>query len=205
MSNECNKYFATQKDEQLSLERNWKLINDAITDIDSREFKYLESNLDKFVSLYGKPAVEGKISSVYSIKLANVVFGYDSVNSFEIIRAKIASRNNTMAEKAVSRADMEYYERGKDWKKYAPAADKYISRYSMEDFGTLNNAAYTFYESITDKVLLEKAAGWAKKSIELKEGSFNQDTYAALLYKLGNKQEAKQAANRAIELAKKEG
>jgi thioredoxin-related protein len=205
VSNECNKYFATQKDEQLSLERNWKLINNAITDIDSREFKYLESNIDKFVSLYGKPTVDGKISRVYTTKLANVIFGYDSINTFEMIKAKISSRKNPLAEKAVSRADMEYYERNKDWKKYAPAADKYISSYSMEDFSTLNNTAYTFYENITEKVLLEKAAGWAKKSIELKEGYFNQDTYGALLYKLGKKQEAKQAVNRAIELGKKDG
>jgi predicted RNA polymerase sigma factor len=46
---------------------------------------------------------------------------------------------------------------------------------------------------------------WAKHSVELKDMYFNNDTYANVLFKLGKKEEAKIAAEKAIELAKKEG
>jgi predicted RNA polymerase sigma factor len=53
--------------------------------------------------------------------------------------------------------------------------------------------------------MLAKAEEWAKHSVELHPGYFNCDTYAAVLYKLGKKAEAQAAAEKAIELAKKEG
>ena len=45
----------------------------------------------------------------------------------------------------------------------------------------------------------------AKQSIALDPAFYNHDTMAALYYKLGKKNQARTAANQAIELAKKEG
>jgi thioredoxin 1 len=46
---------------------------------------------------------------------------------------------------------------------------------------------------------------WMKKVIEVQPISFNLDTYAALLYKTGDLEEADNYADQAIEAAKKEG
>ena len=75
----------------------------------------------------------------------------------------------------------------------------------MDDFGTLNSIAWTFYEQIKDPKQLKKAVVWAKKSVSLTEKPFNLDTYAHLLYATGNKKEAIVQQKRAIELAKKTG
>jgi thioredoxin 1 len=68
----------------------------------------------------------------------------------------------------------------------------------------LNSISWTFYENISDKKLLSKATKWAKRSLELHEEYANADTYAALLYKTGKKNEARKAAELAIQLGKKE-
>jgi len=69
----------------------------------------------------------------------------------------------------------------------------------------LNDTAWTFYSVINKKKYLKKAVKLAKKSIALDPAFYNHDTMAALYFKLKKKKAALAAANKAIELAKKEG
>ena len=69
----------------------------------------------------------------------------------------------------------------------------------------LNEIAWGFYENTDDETLLKKAAAWAEKSIKINSSYYNNDTAAALYFKLKNKQKAKEFAVKAIELAKKFG
>lgn len=56
---------------------------------------------------------------------------------------------------------------------------------------TLNTAAWNFYENKVNDDLLKKALNWSKSSLVLeKNNPYYLDTYAHLLYRLGNKQEA---------------
>lgn len=56
---------------------------------------------------------------------------------------------------------------------------------------TLNTAAWNFYENKVNDELLKKALNWSKSSLVLeKSNPYYLDTYAHLLYRLGNKQEA---------------
>jgi hypothetical protein len=68
----------------------------------------------------------------------------------------------------------------------------------------LNRMAWNFFQVSTEPKYLEKASGWAKKSIELNSTAENNDTYANLMFKLGNKAEAVKYEKIALELAKKE-
>ena len=54
----------------------------------------------------------------------------------------------------------------------------------------LNNGAWTVYTYTKDKNYLTKALAWAKHGLEFSETSAIMDTYARLLYKTGNKEEA---------------
>jgi thioredoxin-related protein len=67
----------------------------------------------------------------------------------------------------------------------------------------LGKTANYIQENFEEKLLLEKALAWAKRSTDLVENSSNTDTYAHLLYKLGQKKEALIAQEKAIALAKK--
>jgi len=56
-----NAYLDTQKDEDLTSEKNWGVINELLNDINSHAFKYLEDNKDKFTAKYGEDNVNQKI------------------------------------------------------------------------------------------------------------------------------------------------
>ena len=56
---------------------------------------------------------------------------------------------------------------------------------------TLNNNAWTAFEKSTDKKVLQDALNWSKRSLEIApDNSMILDTYANLLYKLGQNEEA---------------
>ena len=92
----------------------------------------------------------------------------------------------------------------KDWDSYAKAASTYADKFVKDDYNQLNSIAWSFYENISDRSLLAKAAEWAKRSVELKEEYAYCDTYAAVLFKLGKNPEAQAMAEKAIQLAKQE-
>jgi len=54
-------YLNTQKEEDLISEKNWKVINSLLYDINSDAFRYLEKNKDKFGAKYGEDKVGRKI------------------------------------------------------------------------------------------------------------------------------------------------
>jgi tetratricopeptide (TPR) repeat protein len=97
---------------------------------------------------------------------------------------------------------MNYYSYSEQMDKYAQAAVDYFDSFESNDYNQLNNVAWSFYENIEDKKMLKKALEWAKKSVELSDVYFNNDTLAALYYKLGKYDKAEATAKHAIELAK---
>jgi thioredoxin-related protein len=66
----------------------------------------------------------------------------------------------------------------------------------------LNNIAWEVFGATSDKDALQKALGWSKRSLELfPENSASIDTYANLLYKLGQKEEAISKEEEALKYA----
>lgn len=72
-----------------------------------------------------------------------------------------------------------------------------------EDFtpSQLNTFAWTMFENSTDRDCLMAALSWSKKSIMEELNSAYLDTYANLLYKIGEREKAIQWQQKAIELA----
>jgi thioredoxin 1 len=69
----------------------------------------------------------------------------------------------------------------------------------------LNAWAWSIHEGTNDKKLLKKARDWAKLSVKKDETFYNLDTYAALLYKTGNKEKALTYYKKAVKAADKYG
>ena len=69
----------------------------------------------------------------------------------------------------------------------------------------LNEGAWTLYTWSNDQVHLKKALQWASRATEFFESPDATDTYARLLYKIGNRNEAIQQEIKAIDLKKKRG
>jgi thiol-disulfide isomerase/thioredoxin len=67
----------------------------------------------------------------------------------------------------------------------------------------LNEVAWGFFEKVTDTKSLENALGWSKRSLEIyPDNHMFLDTYANLLYKLGQKEKAIIKETEAFNLAK---
>lgn len=201
---ELDNYFATQKESDLTSRSNWQLIYDFVEDYASKEFVYLENNREAFSKLYTADSVKEKINKVYVSGLS-VAVRKKQDKDYEAMKQKIKASGNPDAERIILDADLKYYQRENDWKKFGPAAVTLIENYAKDNAAVLNNLAWAFYERIDDKQLLEKAADWAKHSCELENSYPNNDTRASVLYKLKRKEEAKAAAEKAIELAKLSG
>ena len=124
---------------------------------------------------------------------------------YEATKARFRKLETKDGEKTLQYADMNLYEREQDWANYAKAACEYIPKYAEKNVYELNRAAWSFYEHIDDKTILAKAEAWAKQAAEIDDSYAINDTYAAVLYKTGKKEEAKATAQKAIDLAKKTG
>lgn len=77
--------------------------------------------------------------------------------------------------------------------------------YTNFNSNELNSIAWNFFENVTNKSSLETALKWAQESVKQSENSANTDTLANLYNKLKDKANAKIWAEKAIELAKKNG
>jgi thioredoxin-related protein len=77
--------------------------------------------------------------------------------------------------------------------------------YTNFNSNELNSIAWNFFENVTNKSSLETALKWAQESVKQYENSANTDTLANLYNKLNDKANAKIWAEKAIELAKKNG
>ncbi len=198
------KYFATLKEEDLITSDNWEMIQLYQNDSDSREFKYLVKNRKKYAEMYSDEKVDEKINSVFEGSLRDYL-RLNNLKEYEALKTKIKKSGIPTGEKIILVADLNLYRKKKEWKKFVTTAEKYVNKYGRNDFSQLNSISWTVFENCNDKPSLLKAEKWAKLSVELKDEYANNDTYANILFKLGKKQEAKIAAEKSIELAKKSG
>jgi len=202
------KYFKKFQSDTECASLDWSVIRDFGVDIKSPTFKFLTSNKELFYTVYTEDSVNNVIGNLYLKAMQKCFFygqkvdttGYINLRS-ELINLDISPQSSSI----VALADLQFYERLENWKKFANAAVFYIDRYLPKDeqeYVMLNHFAWTFYEHVDGGIYLDLAIGWIKRSVELKQDCFNTDTYAALLYKRGKKAEAEAMALKAIELGK---
>jgi thiol-disulfide isomerase/thioredoxin len=199
-----NTYFNTQKESELTSRSNWTIIYRYVKDYSSPAFLYLEKNKEAYSALYTKDSVEDKLNGIYFQGLMTAV-NKDDKKGIEELKKKVAASGIKDADRTIMQADLVYFQKHKDWDKYTATTSTFIEKYGMQNAGLLNNTAWFYYENIDDKTQLEKATRWAKLACDQENTYSNNDTYAALLYKLKKKDEAKLVAEKAIEMAKKEG
>ncbi|TDS15735.1 thioredoxin family protein [Sphingobacterium paludis] len=85
----------------------------------------------------------------------------------------------------------QYYFKQKNWPAFKDAVNEFIA---LDDKKvspmSLNSFAWSVFENCDDPACLQAALDWSKKSIEKNEDPAFLDTYANLLYKTGDKDQA---------------
>ena len=221
-----NEYLATQTLEDFAQERNIKFIyefavhNFNITiPINSSAFQFLLEHKDKFETYFEADQVATRIiwilnSVIYQAienlddslfnKVIEILSDFDNgkMHAFKEMDGRttgmITSKNLVLSSK------MAFYEKSGDTKMFQAALKQYLD-IIWDDSNALNTLAWDYYEHYEDKERIGAALNWVKRSIELNINYANQDTYAALLYKFGEYDTALQQAEKAIDIAKKDG
>ncbi|MCC7302669.1 MAG: thioredoxin family protein [Bacteroidia bacterium] len=199
-----DKYFSHVKPEEFSSRFNWNMLYRHITSSASPAFVYLLKHQDEFGKKYTADSVSRKIQNVYERSFAKIARSKDKV-ALDAMEKEIRANMAGDADGIIWKGQIAYYSAVGDWTSFAAVTVKYVEKYAMENPSQLNSFAWKFYESVSDKAMLEHAARWAKKSVELDSKYYNNDTHASILYKLGRKADARAAALKALELGKEAG
>lgn len=201
-----SQYFSLQKEEELSSKQNWEMIKEHVNNISDKEFIYLVANKNKFEELYTGKEVNAKIDNVTKSTLLTIIRAkpFDE-KAYNDTKAKISAMNLANTKRVFFESDLRLAQKNNNWATYAKLAVGNVDTYYGNDPNMLNSIAWDFYEKVNEKDNLLKAESWAAKAVEIDPSYPNLDTYASLLYKTGKQDQALQMANKAIEVAKKDG
>ena len=95
-----------------------------------------------------------------------------------------------------------YFQHTNDWENYAETCKEYLSAVEVEDPVMLASIGWNFVLNVNDRTQLEYAAQWMEKSIALENECYNNYVVSELWYRLGEYNEAREAAYKTIDLAK---
>lgn len=208
INDELSSYFETQDSDDLSSRGNWNILQRYTPPYDSKIFQYLIKHRIEFDMRYSTDSVGNIIRTVYKKQISKYLpYGKtpDTV-SYYALRQNIADLKFPESNELILTGDVWLYYNTGNWNAYAKNAITYVNDYvAKDDFGTLNNMAWNFYEHVDGQNYLDIATTWVQQSLQLRVGYFNLDTYAGLLYKRGKYEEALEQVTKALDLGKKEG
>lgn len=189
-------YLKTQND--WSSEVNRKFIFRMVQNTESPMFDYLVKNRKSFETIFGEREVSGRVEEL----IYGSIYSLGEMPDLQKVDAIFQKAYPEKAEMLSARYRIRHYLEQEDVDGFAKATAHYLKKFPSKDPQELNELAWTFYEIVEDKKMLKKAVKWANKSVKLENAYYNNDTVAALYYKLGKKSKGIKAAEKAIALAK---
>jgi len=218
-----NEYLNTQTTNDLYKEKNIKFIYECAIhkgqvciSFQSRAYKFMLDNKVHFTPYFDLEQVNTRLMFVVQNEVYSAIERKDTVafwNAIEVLKEydtgkeynfkEIDSRITmwTTSKTLVLSAEISFYEKIGDSGKYNEVLKQYLEKI-WDDYNALNTFAWSNYLKYNDKGKLKKSVDCVKRSIELNSNYENNDTYACLLYKLGEYEKALTQADKAIELAK---
>lgn len=194
-------FLQMQPAAQLTSADNWNFIGKYINDALSPAFDYFFNYRQRFAAEYGSDAVHQKIEKVFYQNL--LTYGLQGEQEkYTATKKKLSSCGFENSERLLLQTDIDLCKARGEWEEYARAVVTYHSRFISKDINELNGHAWSFYEHVEDRSMLLKAEEWIVRALKLQENYSVLDTYAALLFKLGKKEQAKVYAQKAIAKAK---
>ncbi len=195
----AEEYLKTQKN--WNTKENREFIYRMVNDLDSDMARHIVNHKEDYEEHLGERAVSGKINELVQNQVARAQSEAD-LKSIEELYAKLYP---SQGEEMAGRLKMGYYAQKEDWSGFAKATNVHYKKYPAQNWDELNEYAWIFYEEVQEKKLLKAAVKWAKKSIALESNFYNNDTLAALYYRLGKKRKALTSAKKAVSMAKAAG
>ncbi len=191
----ATEYLAAQSD--WSTKENMEFIYRMVRSLDSDMASHLVNNKTAYEEALGERAIAAKINDLVQGQL-NKAENESDLKSIELLYNKMyPEKGDEMA----GRLKMGFYAQREDWKNFTKAANDFYGKYPAESWDELNEIAWIFYQDVHDKKALKSALKWSKQSVDMESNYYNNDTLAALYYRLGKKGKALKTAKKAIAMA----
>lgn len=203
---QTSKLLINQMSEKEILEpANLKFVRSYTTRSDDRGFGLFYKNTNKVNKILNEPGnAEDLVEVIISKEEAEPFI--DFKNKVEPDWNAISSRiekkyNATFADRVVKWNRMRFCQVKKDWKGFCENSIAYIQKYgAFVNRFALNSIAWKIFLYSNDKKQLNAAAGWMRdKVIPFNEGP-DLDTYANLLYKIGDLVQAIRWEDKALQM-----
>ena len=204
VSTVINQYFATQSDKQLLSEVNWRIISNGVSDINSREMKFVISHQEEFSSITSPARVKRKLDYMVKELLNPLVETTDTAN-YLINRKLSAQIHSYSTDSLIFCFDLRILALTKNWNAYRNTCQQSTKAFAWNNRTQLNEIASNFLNNITDAKALSLAELWAQRSLALDE---EYDTYllcSKIYKKLNNTKDAIKMASKGRELSAKFG
>lgn len=196
-------YLSTQTD--LYTKDNIKLLYKIAKTSNDKGFEIALNEADKADKILENAGASKKIAKRIILNEAlGALMGRAGTPDFDAFDKSLNEKYPKYAKEVSDYARMYYYMNNKNWSGFVTYADAVVQAGDVPS-GNLNSFAWTAFENVKDKALLEKALGWSKQSLKDGDNAAFLDTYANLLYKTGNNKEAIEQQTKALEAARKEG
>ncbi len=198
-------YWDMLSDEQYLSESNWSLMEGFVRDVESDQFQYVLDHYDAFANAHGAENVDRFIYRRYEQMMLQTAY-YGSDEEFTSAAERLRSSGYKNAESLILKASVSRTMSEGDFKSMTSFMDQFVSDASLiTDADFINSISWTLYENVDDIETLKKALPWMETVVsEITNYSF-YDTYAALLFKVGDKENGEKWAKKAIEVAKLNG
>lgn len=196
-------YLRKQSDSDFTNQNNWRIMYDIIKDPTLLVMKRIIDNKKILEAKYTTDSINNKLITLHNSYLMQYVQQLDSVG-YERAKRKIRENKKLdISDKICAFADLNKYKMKSQWDIYRVEGRKFVEKYAMDDFKRLVDVASVYYEHFAgDKELMLLSEQWVKRSISIADLYKGNNLLASISFVLGKKEQALNAANHAIELAK---
>jgi thioredoxin-related protein len=199
-----NDYLMKQSDANFSDPNNWRIIYDIIKDPTMPAMNRILDKRAELESKYTKDSVNNKLINVHNYYLMQFVQQLDSAG-YEAAKKKIMANPKLagLSEKICAYAEINKLKMKSQYDEYKVEGQKFVEKYAMDDARRINDVCGVLYERFSaDKELMNKVEQWLKRSVSLEDIYKGNHLLASVSVILGKKEQALNAANHAIEVAK---
>ncbi|MBD1430110.1 thioredoxin family protein [Sphingobacterium sp. DN04309] len=184
----------SSKEEFLKKENLGGIVVLAQEDIDGKAFDLIYNNQDSFKDFFKNQFgadVNDFLAHMISQKvLRPKISSGESIDYDEIEKQLSTKYDKVNFSKSFASMKFSSYLKKKDWKTFVTEYDKKVKSDPNITAEELNEYAWKMFEECDDKDALKVALTWSKIAVERNEVEYIIDTYANLLYKLGDAKNA---------------
>ncbi|MGJ1433993.1 thioredoxin fold domain-containing protein [Sphingobacterium spiritivorum] len=189
-------------EQELFQQENLQMLLTSATSSDSRSYQLIKNNIDKIDAILGKGSANNAMSTVLMSEFVMPLLKNDQNINLDVVQQQLSKSHPEVDMTSMFvRFKPQFYFSKRDWPAFKDAVNAYINT-SKVISNELNSFAWTIFENCEDKTCIESALEWSKQSLKNNpQNALFLDTYANLLYKKGDKNQAITFQEKAIAAA----